>query len=218
MDHDIIINIQNQFQAFSRSVFNLESIHCHFTAFNSKRVTWQKRLNLRKTLVQKLKQHYTSTANRKTGNIPVDLWENLLKPTKSLKNPLAAISISHCPALGGFIFSFDKRLSLGLDVELADRLTDKLLSRISTEEELKSAPGAAFLWVAKEAGFKCACSFKKTTKLLSQCVVSYWKQIGSENYSFHFQIKDSKYIKGRGFVFSSEGAVLAAAILKHNLY
>ena len=214
MNQHIFKNIQNQIQTLSRTVFKLESIYCHFTAFNSKEVTWQERLELRKKLVQELKHHYSFIIDQKAGGISVKLWDNLLKPSGSLKNPLVAISISHCPILGGFIFSFDKRLSLGLDVELVYRLTDKLLSRISTKDELKAAPGAAFLWAAKEASFKCASSLEKaTTLLISQCLISQWQRIEPESYCFHFQMENSKCTKGQGFAFLAEELVLAVAIV-----
>ena len=214
MNQHLVRNIQNQIQTLSRTVFKLESIYCHFTAFTSKEVTWKERLELRKKLVKELKHRYSPIADQKVSSVSVKILEDLLKPGKNLKNPLAAISISHCPSLGGFIFSFDKGFFLGLDVELAYRLTDKLLSRISTKEELKMAPGAAFLWTAKEAGFKCASSLEKATKLLiSQCLISQWQRIEPESYCFHFQMENSKCTKGQGFAFIIEGLVLAAAIV-----
>ena len=65
------------------------------------------------------------------------------------------VSISHCPLLGGVLFSDQ---SCGLDVEVLDRMQEKIVSRVSTEEEMKQIKRLqlplGYLWTAKEASWK----------------------------------------------------------------
>lgn len=77
-----------------------------------------------------------------------------------------AISISHCPSLGGFVHIAKKSdfLGIGFDIEIANRVSlptaRKILSNESefflhkiAENSDKSLP--AFIWAAKESAIKC---------------------------------------------------------------
>jgi 4'-phosphopantetheinyl transferase EntD len=46
------------------------------------------------------------------------------------------------------------KLKIGVDIESLDRLTSKIVERVSTAEELASAPDPQYIWSAKEAAFK----------------------------------------------------------------
>ncbi len=62
-------------------------------------------------------------------------------------------SISHCPNMGGFVASH-KPVRLGLDVEENVRVTDEILQRMFSKNEIALCPERKALWTAKEALFK----------------------------------------------------------------
>lgn len=169
---------------------------------------------LRKTLVEKLdsERELLSQKKESPGN---KTCLSLSKPGSSLRNPIAAISISHCPVFGGFVFSFDKGASLGFDVEIKKRVSAKALSRISTKKELAAAPSPpAALWTAKEAAFKCAGAIDRKLKFLNECGISNWNQKKSKIYCFSFETNQSVQTKGQGFVWLFKGKALALAAIK----
>lgn len=87
-----------------------------------------------------------------------DLIHEELRELQAKAYPFFDSSISHCQSLGGFVFTeFEQNdfLQIGFDIELTDRVTDKISSRIShSPNEYSEAPSPASYWVAKEAAFK----------------------------------------------------------------
>jgi hypothetical protein len=77
-------------------------------------------------------------------------FSDLEKRPTSVKK---AISISHCPQLGGFA-TIVKPGSIGLDIEVEARVEKKIAARMSTTQEMNEAPSPAHLWAAKEAAYK----------------------------------------------------------------
>lgn len=80
--------------------------------------------------------------------------EQLIKLSDLNWLPQAAdgfFSISHCRTLGGVAYS---KKVVGFDLEEKSRISLEIIKRISTPEEIKSAPEPEHLWVAKEACFK----------------------------------------------------------------
>ena len=150
--------------------FGQKNIHCHFTLFLNKKTGIQERRELRQKLIEQIKNHKDFQKAEKGFN-----WDNLLKLGTKADCPFASVSISHCNYLGAFLFTFDKRLSIGFDIEQKKRITKKIIARISSKEERDQAPNNALLWVAKEAGFKCL-SDNKAQLLLSDCLISNWKK------------------------------------------
>ena len=113
---------------------------------------------------------------------------SLLQPGSDLKNPFAAVSLSHCPALAGFAFSFDGNVCLGLDLEMTKRLKIQTLARVSSDEEIQSAPDLpVLLWTAKEAAFKCAAAADKSLKFLRDIFVSKWRRTAEGAWLFRFR-------------------------------
>ena len=138
-------------------------------------------------------------------------WNELLKPGARPVHSQAVMSIAHCPFMGGFVFSFNTDISLGLDIEIADRVSDKVIHRIATAEEVQQAPSKALLWTAKEASFKCL-GVDKTSILPIYCDIYDW--IGWESaYLFSFSYKGQK---GRGGGFRVEQLAFAYAQLLLN--
>ena len=70
------------------------------------------------------------------------------------KSERFSISISHCPTVGGFALSEEINFTLGLDLEVPERVRRETVARVSIDAELAAAPTPAHLWVAKEAAFK----------------------------------------------------------------
>lgn len=197
----------------SRSVFGLQSFYSHFKTFKPEGLTWQKRVSLRKNLLEKL-QYESDLFFQKKDSFHEKLCLNLLKPGSALKNSIAAISISHCSVYGGFVFSFDKAVSLGLDVELIERPGVRPLTRVSTKEEIEAAPLPASLWTAKEAAFKCAQAIDRKLTLLRECIISNWHQRESKIWRFSFQTNKSVHTNGQGILFLFENKVLTLTSIK----
>lgn len=101
-----------------------------------------------------------------------------------LKNPGSSSSISHTHIEGGFALS---HFPVGFDIEVTSRVTLEIVSRISSDEELTSAPDLASLWCAKEAAFKALKHFQqpKTVSQIKICFdnssLSRWHLFTLEN-------------------------------------
>ena len=108
--------IEAKFREISRRL-NEPSLHFHFQVFGPEGPTWKARRELRKRLVGELKTSYSLLKT----DLPPDFFgkrcEKLLTPGTRPDCPFAAISVSHCPVLGGFVFSFNPEITLGLDME-----------------------------------------------------------------------------------------------------
>ncbi|MCY4513325.1 MAG: hypothetical protein OXB86_06525, partial [Bdellovibrionales bacterium] len=186
------------------------SLHFRFKIFGPEGPSWEARKELRKSLVTELETSYSSL--KKT--LPEDFFgkhcENLLTPGARPDCSFAAISVSHCPVLGGFIFSFNQKISLGLDMEQSHRVNEQLIGRLSKTEELQKAPDPSLLWAAKEAAFKCMTP--EQNLLLKHILIFKWIKIKPDHYHFYFQV-EGQDIKGRGAAFLVDTLALGFAIL-----
>ncbi|XGC80691.1 4'-phosphopantetheinyl transferase superfamily protein [Bdellovibrio bacteriovorus] len=90
------------------------------------------------------------------------------------------ISISHCQGAGIFVVS---RFPIGVDVEVKERVTEKVVARISTAEELSNAPSFSSLWCAKEATFKALKTYQQPS-VVSAITVGDWQKIDSQVETF----------------------------------
>ena len=162
------------------SLIGLKTLRLRLQSFPG-RPGLQDRLCLREDLVKELQR---SRPKNRLKFQPV----SLLQPGSNLKNPFAAVSISHCPTLAGFAFSFDGNICLGLDLEMTNRLKTRTLARVSSEEEIQSAPDLpVLLWTAKEAAFKCIAPADKNFKLLRDIFVSKWRRTAEGAWLFRFR-------------------------------
>lgn len=119
------------------------------------------------------------------------------------------VSISHTKGLGGFVIS---RQAVGLDFENAARVREALARRISSEEELHTAPSPGFLWAAKEAAYKALLSFHQP-KVISEIAVGEWSL---EKDVARFVLRDpQKYgvAESRGLVELQDGILAALCFL-----
>ncbi len=131
----------------------------------------------------------------------------------NLTQMMVGLSISHCPGLGGFAYcklkapvEFDTGLGVGInvgfDIEEAQRVSMKVVKRVSTKEEILAAPSPEALWVAKEACFK-ASNFKYPNsqyRLISKIKIHHWQ-------SNHFEFETLK-----GVVWHYQDFVLGLAV------
>ena len=216
---DIVFSMKPRYREYITShIFKIghklgnHSLYCEIRHFASHRVTWAKRKFLRKKLVQSLKRitmlkNYSTSSWDKIRQIEKE-WDKLLKPGSRPFHCLSPISIAHCPFMGGFIFSFNKDFLIGFDIEIAERIHNKLIRRVAKTEEIKQAPDIALLWTAKEASFKClnldTCSFA-----LHHCRIFDWIKLDSA-YLFSWTYKNQK---GQGGAFRV--AELAFAYAHH---
>ena len=208
-----IHEIEAQFKKISQQL-DESSLYFRCKAFGPEGPTWNARKKLRKLLVKELKISYSTL--KKT--LPEDFFrkhcEKLLTPGTRPNCSFAAISVSHCPVLGGFVFSFNREISLGLDMEQSHRVNEQLIGRLSKAEELRQAPDHSLLWAAKEAAFKCMIPDMTPGQnpLLKHVFISEWTQTVPNSYHFCFQIKNQS-TKGRGVAFLIKDLALSCALL-----
>jgi hypothetical protein len=88
--------------------------------------------------------------------------------------PGHSVSISHTPSLGGFVYLKQAGPRLGFDLEDIARVHTKVVSRVSTPEELSAAPSPAQLWVAKEAAFK---ALRGRPKVIAALHARAWRSV-----------------------------------------
>ena len=204
---DTIIKTKATLLQISRHLGQAQ-LYCRLKNFGKGGATWNERQNLRQKLVQDIKnlqkegQNAKKLAKTKT-KLPF-LYDNheILKPGTLPYHPLASISISHCPSMGGFIFSFNTNIAIGFDIELTHRVQKSTLQRVSETEEILKTPHLPLLWAGKEAVAKCLWTQKKPL-VLSDCLISKWQALppggentetkGAQAYIFEAQIKNTDF-------------------------
>lgn len=113
------------------------------------------------------------------------------------------VSISHCNGSGGFVLA---SVPLGFDIEETSRIDQRIIDRVSTEEELKVCPEFALLWPAKESVFKCSTEFYTITHIQ----ILTWEKSQDDTYTF-------KSLTAFGWAFKSSAHSYAIAIKKLKL-
>ena len=147
------------------------------------------RTEIRKGILDYLKIHHPD-------QVADSLWDLNAPPVlKSL-----FVSISHCQGMGGFVLSSK---SLGFDIEDTSRITQKIIDRVSSEEELKACPQFELLWPAKEATFKCSTEFYT----ISHIQILSWGKSQNDTYTF-------TSLTVNGWAFSESHHSYAVAIKK----
>ena len=171
------------------------------------------RKEFRKLLIQQMKAQdfYQNQNFYKKKEFCLD---SLLEIGSRPKHPLLSISISHCKNLACFVFSPKSEtscFSIGLDIEETKRVSQQIISRISSLKEQNSSPNPSLLWTAKEASLKCFAQDQKTL-LLSECHISDWFVSDLEKSQFEktYLFKaESKNKKAMGFACSIDSLTLA---------
>ena len=150
--------------------FGQKNIIPHFILFADKKAGVKERKQLRQELIKQIKNHKDFVKYKKNFD-----KDNFLQIGEKPDCPFISFSISHCDHLGAFLFTFNWKTSIGFDVEQRQRITEKLVGRISSKKEIQQSPSPSLLWTAKEAGLKCL-SNKKNPILLSECFISDWRK------------------------------------------
>ena len=112
--------------------------------------------------------------------------------------PQGSVSVSHSSLCGGFAITTVPGVSLGFDIEENERMREQVVARVSSSEELETAPSLAALWAAKEAAFK---SFPKGVQppVMSSISVNSWKKADDGFYTCEAQI-NSHSARAQGVV------------------
>lgn len=122
------------------------------------------------------------------------------------------LSLSHCPAAGGFAYlSPESNTHVGFDVEDPDRVTVEVVARISRDEEVQMAPDPASLWVAKEATYK-ALPKEIQPLVIGQIEIHNWLTLGHNFYTFTGGVFGSQHFR------NAQGLVLGSGGLKMGFF
>lgn len=101
--------------------------------------------------------------------------ENLqTKIEEKLRGGSLAYSVSHSKSFGGAAFVDSAFGPIGFDIEETSRVTEAVALRVSDEHQLRIAPTAAAIFVAKEAAFK-ALRGPRQPKILSEVEIINWE-------------------------------------------
>lgn len=176
----------------------LELIHHSFPGVNLKvflNEDWgsqadEFRLRLRKAIISKLASP-GSTVSKQVIDTLLDLS---VPPQLNPQLSDLKISISHSKGLGGWIQA-ETSSFVGFDIELSSRLSLSPVKRVSTQQELASAPSPAHLWTAKEASFKSLC-LTHNLQTLSQVETQTW--IPLQNHWWMFKAVCGGETRGNG--------------------
>ena len=105
------------------SFFHRRETNCqiHLMSFLNKKASLSDKRALRESLIYQIRSH------KNYKEVSYD-WKKLLKLKTKPSLPLAGISISYCHYLGVFVIVFDKKVSIGFDIEYKSRVTSKLLN------------------------------------------------------------------------------------------
>ena len=121
---------------------------------------WRDRARLREGMRARARERFPDAAA-----------DGLLDLARLPAHPRLCFSGSHAPDLGGFACA--EGATIGFDVELAERVSLALASRVARDaDELAAAPEPALLWCAKEAAFKAARGEARTA---SEMRVTGWR-------------------------------------------
>lgn len=147
------------------------------------------RTEIRKGILEYLKAHHPD-------QVANSVWD--LEAPPMLKSLF--VSISHTEGMGGFTLCSK---TVGLDIENTSRITQKIIDRVSTEDELKACPKFELLWPAKEAVFKSTTEFYT----ISHIHLVNWSKSQNDTYAFNC-------LTAHGWAFNESNHSYAIAIKK----
>jgi len=129
--------------------------------------------------------------------------------------PRLFLSISHAVDLGVWVVGPS---AVGIDIEQSSRLTEKLIARISSQDEMSSAQNIVGswkpLWTAKESAFK-AFSQISEIQLMSEIEIR-WEKAGGLDQGEYFHAshnQTNKKIACKGFAILSNSHSFSLTIL-----
>ena len=117
-----------------------------------------------------------------------------------------SISISHSHTAGGFA-AVRKPLFVGFDIEETARIQASVVARVSSTDEVVTAPSSAALWSAKEAAFKALTSLGHW-KVLGDVSICDWARVSIDGIdaasTFKVSTPKTAFANGQGLVFSRD--------------
>lgn len=127
-------------------------------------------------------------------------WAQLYDLNQRPASDMGFLSISHCHLMGGYSFSTFQN---GFDIEEANRISDPIILRTSSDKERASAPHIKMLWVAKESAYKGMGDSQPAVITDLNCIN--W-QASEDPAIYSFQITTAKPIafqRNQGFVMNT---------------
>jgi len=157
------------------------------------------RLKIRKGLLEEIE---------KLMRLNDEQREDILDLQKVPVLPQVGFSISHNKKCGGFALN-PQGQAVGLDVEISQRVQDRLIARVAAnKEEVGLTPSAASLWTAKEAAIKSLYRSGRQPSVIAEVEIGDWqKRNGLE--TCRFITNDPTLSQNRGCVMELEDMKLA---------
>jgi hypothetical protein len=132
---------------------------------------------------QLLRQHLFDALSQAQLNPSTDLLDLKKRP----EHPKLNISLSHGPEHSLLAWA-PKTHHIGIDIEALDRLSDKIIERVSTSKEVAESPQGAYLWSAKEAAFK---ALFPTFNVVSSVEIIDWTELSPQRWTFGVDLKNN---------------------------
>jgi phosphopantetheinyl transferase (holo-ACP synthase) len=141
-----------------------------------------------------VKSEWSSVNQDYRGLIREDLYNQLAKSCEVVRREFEDlsqipkhtnyhISISHCRTFGGYT-CISKPHIIGFDVESLQRVTGKILNRISNpKDDFDTVVNPAFIWVAKEAAFKVL-QYVSSIKVIQEVMIRSWSMKSANVFEF----------------------------------
>lgn len=122
------------------------------------------------------------------------------------------VSLSHTVGASAFGW-IEGPKSLGLDIELLERITHPVVERVSARIECETAPDLRFLWPAKEAVFK---AISPQCRVLSEIQIRSWASLDPLTWTYKASLASSdQTIDGSGLVCLVSKHLLSFFVLQY---
>ncbi len=132
----------------------------------------ENRQNFRRQIQMRLQQQGI------LSNTTPDFADLKIRPTLTKFN----LTLTHSKKYAAYAL-VSKPYYIGIDCESVSRVKGEYAPRFNTEEEIKIAPGVAYLWCAKEALFKAFPLILEPDTFLG-LNVCHWEELDEQTYGF----------------------------------
>ena len=169
-----------------------------------------------------LSKHLNSKSLNYRSRIRQVLLNHLSKKKPSLLNDISLLNLDHPPICPEYTISISHNRSasgfalgpssvnVGFDLEEIARISEPLIKRISSKEEIAQTPHPKSLFSAKEATWK-ACSSAHLIPTISNIQTSNWKELKNQWFEFQAHYND-KILPGKGYTIEFDQLILAIFI------
>jgi phosphopantetheinyl transferase (holo-ACP synthase) len=140
--------------------------------------------------------------------------EHFLDLSRRPQHSELSVSISHTFHKSAFAW-VAKPLTVGIDIELINRIQLPIIERVCSEKEMSSSPTPQFLWSAKESVFK---AIDPQATVLSQIEIYNWHPVDENTYTFQARlIATGESLDGLGCICIDLKHYLSFFVLQHQL-